>query len=354
MATKTAIQWTHLPGYEGKSWNPIGARDKETRQPGWFCVKVASGCASCYAADMNKHRFGNGLDYVRGNVPKVELYLKDLEEPFKQKKPTCYFTNSMTDLFGLDFGVTTEMLDTIYAIMALSPQHLFLNLTKRSKERRAYLNDPETTQRVRDRAEEMWNGTYPNLKLVSTRAGRAWHRSAVFPLKNIWEGSSVACPKDLHQLDDLLMTPASKRFVSYEPAIEAVDFTPYLGWRWVNVNGQGTPSVEAYASYDDLMLSAGFGPVRPIVAIKGGMAREGLNWLIVGGESGKKARPFDQEWARTSIDQGDEFDVPVFIKQMGSNPMEHNVSLKYVDRKGGDITEWSPGLRVRQFPEIIR
>ena len=349
MATKTAIQWTHLPGYEGKSWNPIGARDKETRQPGWFCVKVASGCASCYAADMNKHRFGNGLDYVRGNVPKVELYLKDLEEPFKQKKPTCYFTNSMTDLFGLDFGVTTEMLDTIYAIMALSPQHLFLNLTKRSKERRAYLSDPDTPRRIADAA------------YVTGKSGEN-HRSRLFldspednfPLDHIWEGSSVACPKDLHQLDDLLMTPASKRFVSYEPAIEAVDFTPYLGWRWVNVNGQGTPSVEAYASYDDLMLSAGFGPVRPIVAIKGVMAREGLNWLIVGGESGKKARPFDQEWARTSIDQGDEFDVPVFIKQMGSNPMEHNVSLKYVDRKGGDITEWSPGLSVRQFPEIIR
>lgn len=109
-----------------------------------------------------------------------------------------------------------------------------------------------------------------------------------------------------------------------------------------------------------------------------------LNWVIVGGESGPGARPFDIQWARSVIAQCKAASVPVFVKQMGSNVRDHNdtgfdgdepeswpmstgwiehdldgtrdgyqgapVRIHLLDRKGGDMSEWPEDLRVREFP----
>ena len=46
--------------------------------------------------------------------------------------------------------------------------------------------------------------------------------------------------------------------------------------------------------------------------------REGhIKWLIVGGESGHRARPMDPQWARTLRDESQKYDVPFFLKQLG-------------------------------------
>ena len=73
-------------------------------------------------------------------------------------------------------------------------------------------------------------------------------------------------------------------------------------------------------------------------------AGTGLDWIIVGGESGPGARPFDIQWARDTIGQCRDAGVIVFVKQLGSNcyaevdGMMFTINLK--DRKGG----------VREFP----
>jgi protein gp37 len=107
--------------------------------------------------------------------------------------------------------------------------------------------------------------------------------------------------------------------------------------------------------------------------------KSGIDWVIVGGESGPGARPFDIQWARQTVEQCESADTAVFVKQLGARPYwplvggfgqwgEHvrfrcgrsreepfhwdNIVLR--DREGGDISEWPEDLRVRQFPEAHR
>ena len=89
-----------------------------------------------------------------------------------------------------------------------------------------------------------------------------------------------------------------------------------------------------------------------------------IGWIIIGGESaqgGAQARPFDLAWARSTIAQCKAAGVPVFCKQVGSNPVwgdessslgralrEGGYTLK--DRAGADPSEWPEDLRIQQFP----
>jgi protein gp37 len=123
--------------------------------------------------------------------------------------------------------------------------------------------------------------------------------------------------------------------VSYEPAIGAVDWEPWLG------------PCEVAGGIED-----GF---------RTWNAR-GIEWLIVGGESdqaGHKTRPFDLKWAQTAIAQCRAAGVAVFIKQIGSTPISRqggvgigkfNVGWPIKDRAGADPAEWPEDLRVQEFP----
>lgn len=88
-----------------------------------------------------------------------------------------------------------------------------------------------------------------------------------------------------------------------------------------------------------------------------------LDWIIVGGESGPGARPFDLAWARSTIEQCRAAGVPCFVKQLGARPrafgssevterdLQDALALDAMrDRKGGDMDEWPPDLRVREEP----
>lgn len=91
-----------------------------------------------------------------------------------------------------------------------------------------------------------------------------------------------------------------------------------------------------------------------------------LDWVIVGGESGHHARPCNVAWVRSIRDQCATAGVPCFVKQLGSMPLlgwspqepemrvraENHQILALRDPKGGDWSEWSPDLRVRQFPNL--
>jgi protein gp37 len=46
---------------------------------------------------------------------------------------------------------------------------------------------------------------------------------------------------------------------------------------------------------------------------------EGIDWIIVGGESGHKHRPIEAEWVRDILRQSQESDVAFFFKQWGGN-----------------------------------
>ncbi|MFI7644152.1 DUF5131 family protein [Nonomuraea sp. NPDC049400] len=89
---------------------------------------------------------------------------------------------------------------------------------------------------------------------------------------NLWMGVSVEDASQLHRIDDLRKVPAEVGFLSCEPLI---------------------------------------GPL-------GDLDLAGIHWMIVGGESGPRARPMHPDWARSLRDQCARAGVPFFFKQWGS------------------------------------
>lgn len=75
-----------------------------------------------------------------------------------------------------------------------------------------------------------------------------------------------------------------------------------------------------------------------------------FDWIIFGGESGPKARECHVDWIRNGVGFCREHDVAPFVKQLGSNCAMGWDYLALKDSHGGDMEEWSPDLRVREFP----
>lgn len=156
---------------------------------------------------------------------------------------------------------------------------------------------------------------------------------------NIWLGVSVENQATADErIPNLLQIPAAVRFVSYEPALEAVDFHLCKSGIQHRDDFTGNPDHPTWMNQ--------------------------VNWIIVGGESGADARPCNVEWARSTIDQCKAAGTACFIKQMGSNcrkelslteALDEDVaSDRWVlkDKKGGDMAEWPEDLRIREFPEV--
>lgn len=136
------------------------------------------------------------------------------------------------------------------------------------------------------------------------------------PPANVWLGVSV---EDQKRADDriplLLQTPAATRFLSCEPLLDAIEFDS----EWFNLE---CPEGE----------------------------KSHVDWVIVGGESGKGARAMQLEWARSIVDQCAAARVACFVKQLGAWPVEFSLPMDLTDSHGGDPAEWPDDLRVREFP----
>jgi len=77
---------------------------------------------------------------------------------------------------------------------------------------------------------------------------------------------------------------------------------------------------------------------------------DGIDWAIVGGESGGGAFPFELEWARCLRDQCLDQSIAFFVKQLGARPIENGQQLPLLDAHGGDWSEWPEDLQLRELP----
>lgn len=166
---------------------------------------------------------------------------------------------------------------------------------------------------------------------------RLWPKYMVKPNRvtwhNVWLGTTVENPDTCWRLVALRGVPAVVHFVSMEPLLEAT--SPLL---------------------------------------------TGIDWVIIGGESGRNARPFDVAWARDLVKRAREAGAAPFVKQLGARVydserligtfapydkrtpkkpdgaggemcMGNLVLLK--DRAGGDMAEWrDESIKVREFPTV--
>lgn len=333
---KTSIQWTDF------SINPFRARDIATGATGHFCVKISDGCKYCYSSNLQK-RF-NMHEFVALNRGKVELFLHEpaLRQVLQRKKPTKFFWCDMTDMFMDDYP--DEWIDRCFEVMAQTPQHTHQVLTKRAGRMMHYssaLADLSPADRSMRIIESQYKG-HPAGKMVLSSIKKENVGAFEWSLPNVWLGVSVENQQQANErIPALLCTPAAKRFVSYEPAIEMVDFTniSVLGHLLDALRGE-------WCSKDTSCL----------VSDKDDQS---LDWIIVGGESGSNARAFDTKWARRTIRECQAASVAVFVKQLGRRPIDHlegfpqaDVSMSLTDSHGGDMAEWPPDLRVREFPGV--
>ena len=343
------------------------------------CTKVSSGCANCYAerlvgtrhagAARKRKRDGtaNGsavdlsLEVINGKgrwSGDIRLLEMNLSQPLSRRAPTVYFVNSRSDLFHPD--VPFSYIDRVFAVMALCPRHRFLVLTKRPGRMRAYLTSKDRDRSV-ERAVLVWHEsqgpdyTLSNrcdvhpLKVAHCLRVRAVPQEYTWPLPNVWLGTSVEDQETANtRLPELLACPAAGRFVSAEPLLDAVE---------LGLNRELLTDLMDAEGRDD--RHRGRYPFTGVPGEAVTRRKHGIDWVIVGGESGPGARDFCVSWAESIVEQCRGAGVPVFVKQLGPHPFgqfEHEdnegygVQVKLRDRKGADPAEWPADLRVREVP----
>lgn len=152
-------------------------------------------------------------------------------------------------------------------------------------------------------------------QILTKRPGRAaawWneysHEYADGWPPGIWLGTSIETQKYAPRIDVLARVPAPVRFISAEPLLGPLDLR-----RWLDEGA--------------------------------------LHWVIVGGESGRAARPMAEAWARDLANQCESAGVPMFLKQFGAEWAAKNDSHNI---KGSEWNDWPVDLRVRLWPSTRR
>ncbi|GAA2107642.1 phage Gp37/Gp68 family protein [Streptomyces synnematoformans] len=372
----TKISWTD------ETWNPATGCDRVSpgcdRCYAITSARIRAGnphpkVAEAYAGTTQ--RTEAGLDWT-GTVNLIE---ERLEIPLHWRKPRRVFVNSMSDLFHAQ--VPSEFIAKVFAVMALTPRHTYQVLTKRHARMRSLLNNEAFERqvlvwahRLKDDAHEpSWNPgerrfttwPLPNCWLGVSVENQRWADTRIPALLDTPASVRFISAEPLLGPVDLTawMPPISPVPASGAPESWA-DWT-WPGWvpadvrtavenfwsedqgrspaHWIrNMHEQGAPAFGATLSMDD-----GFGQNPPQIVgryvhawnnigrlvLDGDEDREfaytsfsradrsrarGIDWVIVGGESGPGARAMHPQWARNVRDQCVAADVPLHFKQWGS------------------------------------
>lgn len=285
-----------------------------TFNPWIGCQRVSPGCVNCYAENETYVRVqrsaGRELWGPKGerHVTSEANWRKPLawnRAAEKRGTPAKVFCASLADVFE-DRPELVAPRTRLFLLIQNTPWLRWQLLTKR----------PEN---VLPLVPEDWQEDFPS---------------------NVWMGTTV---EDQQRADEriphLLQVPASVRFLSCEPLLGPVDLRPF-----------------------DWLLPRNPDPF----PLDGRYRIPAISWVIVGGESGPDARPFDLQWARVVVRRCQDAGVAVFVKQLGARPFSAVDRITYPgnpcnpqgfsrflnDRKGGDWSEWPDDLLVREFPEV--
>lgn len=303
MAENSKIEWTH-----------------HTVNPWWGCTEVHEGCDNCYARVLS-NRWGK--DLWGTDKPRMETknWLNDLHK--YQKKAAAagemhrVFIGSMMDIFEKPMPVVswhgdpstnsnynTGCIRTLLFGMISSgyfPNLLFLFLTKRPSNINKYIP-------------EAWKDSCP---------------------PNVMFGTSVVNQETADKLIPQLLEAPGKKFLSMEPLIGSVDLSMFLPEGSYGINDKGE-SVFVHKYFMCKCNGCGFicssefldgggqiadtGDYDDCYCQKCGSIDNdeifGIDWVIVGGESGHGRRPFNSDWARDLRSQCKEAGVPFFMKQV--------------------------------------
>lgn len=345
------------------------------------CEKVSPGCANCYAEAQN-HRWGK--DNWGTGKPRRHTSAANWRKPVAWDKAAAAGLFVRCDKCGkasvgrratvtglllcgeaacrsvavepiarpkvfclsigdwLDDAVPVEWLGDLLEVVYATPHLDWLLLTKRPENWLARMEAVVefAASRLTDEQADLCPPPW-------ALAVQGWYLDDE-PPENVWIGTTV---EDQRRADEriprLLDIPAKVHFLSCEPLLESVDFHPQ--------DDDGGRETTSWLDY--------------------GCTEDRIDWVIVGGESGPGARPFDLAWARSVVQQCQAACVPVFVKQLGSHAVsatkaDHTGRLAVAptgaapiapvpwrlwleDRKGGDMESWPDDMRVRRFPKAV-
>ena len=279
--------------YLTHTWNPLAMR----------CSRVSEGCRHCWHIPLCDRFAANPIfstaerDAYAGG--EIVLRRKELAAPMTRTKPARIGVQFMGDLFHeLVFGAIQR---DVFCVMRNYSQHTFLVLTKRVERMQAFL--------------------------------RRFYGSEVFgrpeQYSHVW-GMATAENQDManKRVPILLQCPFAIRGVSVEPMLGPVDLYPHFQcWRcgdfgktWDGLTDHDCPECNCNGA-------------------DRGNVNGGLDWVIIGCESGPKRRPCKLEWVRDLVQQCQAAGVPCFVKQLD---IDGKVSK--------DPAAWPEDLRVREYP----
>ena len=355
MAETTKISWC------SSTFNPVRG-----------CSEVSPGCDHCYAREMAK-RNPAVLGVWGPAGTRVVAAERQWEEPPKWDRQAKaagerrrVFCASLADVFE---DWTGPMVDAKGQVLRYCPFTGFWGAFTKVEPADQPLY-PVTMDQIRGRLFTLIQAT-PNLdwllltkrpenvepmlrRIIDTVEGRPTNLWSILPtLKNVWIGTTVENQEQAEKrLPILCRIPAAVRFVSAEPLLESVSFDGYESGVCMECLGGG----ETYGHY---FAEDGCGRCESC----GGKGTDednlGIGWIIVGGESGSNARPFNVDWARGIVKYRN---APVFVKQIGAKPFsdptmgmkcDDETRIKVRDSHGADPSEWPEDLRVRELPEVV-
>ncbi len=301
----TSIGWTHWPGFKGETWTvvrgckPARYVDEDGRS------RAFKTCVRCYAMcqahslvqrfDMPQYR-GLTRATSAGAVWTGDIYFDEeqLTWPLHCKKPRCFFLTSMGDVWYSE--VTPRQRARIIAIMVMTPQHRYLPLTKRPDELAKDLNCPDFKIMVRE-----------EIEAIEQRP--CLHDPIPSIAPNVYWGTSIEDNASAEWALGHLEKINGNRWVSFEPAMEYVNFRR---WPW-------------------------------------------LKWVVIGGGSRQNGDAFsyDVDMAQSVIETCASLTIPLYHKQLGTIPRVGDEPLRLADMTlhNDDMTLWPKGLRVREFPK---
>ncbi len=277
-----------------------------TFNPWEGCTKVSAGCTHCYAEARNK-RFADGSNWGVG-APRRRTSPSNWMQPVRWNREAekagvrrRVFCASLADVFDAEVAVAWRL--ALFDLISRTPSLDWLLLTKR----------PELIKEMIGAASLLSRNSRDESWLTSTWLER-WDSGT--PPSNVWLGTTCENQEmaDL-RIPELIKAPAAMRFLSCEPLLGPLDLS-----EWLDEDRNGFCC--------------------------------NIDWVIVGGESGSKARPFNVEWARSIVFQcrdAGRGDPRPFVKQLGDNPIGHNTFAHH----GADPREWPEDLRVQEFPDDL-
>jgi protein gp37 len=160
---------------------------------------------------------------------------------------------------------------------------------------------------IRDVHDVMARAHWHTFQVLTKRSGRLAELAPRLPWPaNVWMGVSIENRRFVERADHLRRVPAAVRFISAEPLL---------------------------------------GPLE-------GLDLSGIDWVIVGGESGPRARPMDLGWARDLVARCRAAGVAVFVKQLGARWAREHACFRggRRDRKGAVMAGWPVDLQIREMP----